>query len=67
MEDDWMTIDQAAEFLGVARRTLFNYAKQGKLRAFKAAVGGRTMFRRQDLEAFKTPQPREARPEEKAV
>lgn len=55
--DEWLSIDQAAAYLGVGRRAIHKYVQQGKLPAYKSGVGGRTLFRREDLEAFKTPRP----------
>jgi excisionase family DNA binding protein len=58
VEEGWRTVDQAAEFLGVTRRAVHKYVQQGKLKPYKAGVGNRTLFRLEDLEAFKSPQPR---------
>ncbi|MCL5107323.1 MAG: helix-turn-helix domain-containing protein [Chloroflexi bacterium] len=55
--EQWLTVDQAAEYLGVTRRAIHKYVQLGKLPAFKAPVGGRTLFRRADLADFRAPRP----------
>lgn len=56
-------MDQAAAYLGVTPRAMRKYIQQGKLRAFKSPVGGRTLFRLEDLDAFKQPRPYPVRKE----
>lgn len=58
-EPEWRSIDDAAAYLGVTRRAIHKYIQQGKLPAFKSNVGGRTLLKLADLEAFKSPRPRE--------
>ena len=53
----WMSIEAAAELLGVGRRAVHKYIQQGKVQAFKAPVGGRTLLKRADVEALKIPRP----------
>ncbi|HWE82751.1 MAG TPA: response regulator [Gaiellaceae bacterium] len=50
-EPDWLTLGQAAKFLGVAQSTIRKWSDQGRLPAFYTP-GGHRRFRRQDLEAF---------------
>ncbi|MER3486296.1 MAG: hypothetical protein C4345_10305 [Chloroflexota bacterium] len=54
---EWLSVDEAAKYLGVTRRAIDRYSQTGKLRAYKMPIGDRTMFRREDSEAFKTPRP----------
>ena len=48
-----LQIDDAAKFSGLCRATLYNLAKQGKLRINR--VAGRSLILRSDLEALLSP------------
>jgi excisionase family DNA binding protein len=48
---DWLTLGQAAAFLGAAQSTVRKWADGGRLPAFYTP-GGHRRFRRSDLEAF---------------
>jgi excisionase family DNA binding protein len=50
-EPDWLTLGQAAKFLGVAQSTIRKWSDQGRVPAFYTP-GGHRRFRRQDLESF---------------
>jgi excisionase family DNA binding protein len=50
-ESDWLTLGQAAAFLGVAHSTIRKWSDQGRVAAFYTP-GGHRRFRRRDLEAF---------------
>lgn len=50
-ESDWLTLGQAATFLGVAPSTLRAWADASRVPAFYTP-GGHRRFRRSDLEAF---------------
>src|SRR5262249_61070991 len=50
-EPEWMTLGQAARFLGVAQSTIRKWSDQGRVPAFYTP-GGHRRFRRGDLEAF---------------
>jgi excisionase family DNA binding protein len=50
-EPDWLTLGQAARFLGVAQSTIRKWSDQGRVPAFYTP-GGHRRFRRGDLEAF---------------
>lgn len=45
-----MTLDQAAEYLGISADTMYKYAMQGKIPSFK--LGNRWRFRRVRLEEW---------------
>lgn len=47
---DRHTTKQAAEILGLAQRTVRDYALQGKIRSFK--IGNRTLFTDEMLEEY---------------
>jgi excisionase family DNA binding protein len=50
-EPDWLTLGQAARYLGVAQSTIRKWSDQGRVPAFYTP-GGHRRFRRQDLETF---------------
>src|ERR1700688_3388075 len=53
MRDDseWLTLGQAARFLGVAQSTIRKWSDQGRVPAFYTP-GGHRRYRRTDLDAF---------------
>ena len=50
-EGEWLTLGQAANFLGVAQSTIRKWSDQGRVPAFYTP-GGHRRFRRRDLEVF---------------
>jgi excisionase family DNA binding protein len=50
-ESDWLTLGQAASYLGVAQSTIRKWTDQGTLPAIKTP-GGHRRYRRTDLENF---------------
>ena len=50
-EPDWLTLGQAAKYLGVAQSTIRKWSDQGRLPAFYTP-GGHRRYRRGDLDAF---------------
>jgi excisionase family DNA binding protein len=50
-EPDWMTLGQAAKYLGVAQSTIRKWSDQSRLPAFYTP-GGHRRYRRSDLEIF---------------
>src|SRR5438093_4097715 len=50
-EPDWLTLGQAAKFLGVAQSTIRKWSDQGLVPAFYTP-GGHRRFRRRDLDSF---------------
>src|SRR5438105_5595202 len=50
-EPDWLTLGQAAKFLGVAQSTVRKWSDRGRLPAFYTP-GGHRRYRRHDLNAF---------------
>ncbi len=50
-EPDWLTLGQAAKFLGVAQSTMRKWSDQGRVPAFYTP-GGHRRYRRRDLEIF---------------
>jgi excisionase family DNA binding protein len=50
-ESEWLTLGQAARFLGVAQSTIRKWSDQGRVPAFYTP-GGHRRYRRADLERF---------------
>ena len=50
-ELDWLTLGEAARYLGVAQSTIRKWSDSGRLRAFYTP-GGHRRFRRTDLDTF---------------
>jgi excisionase family DNA binding protein len=50
-EPDWLTLGQAAKFLGVAQSTIRKWSDEGRVPAFYTP-GGHRRYRRRDLETF---------------
>ncbi|MBD0330887.1 MAG: response regulator [Thermoleophilia bacterium] len=50
-EPDWLTLGQAAKYLGVAQSTIRKWSDQGRLAAFYTP-GGHRRYRRSDLDRF---------------
>jgi excisionase family DNA binding protein len=50
-DPDWLTLGQAARFLGVAQSTIRKWSDQGRVPAFYTP-GGHRRFRRSDLDSF---------------
>ena len=50
-EPDWLTLGQAAKYLGVAQSTIRKWSDQGRVPAFYTP-GGHRRYRRLDLDAF---------------
>src|SRR5437762_1739453 len=50
-DSEWLTLGQAARFLGVAQSTIRKWSDNGRVPAFYTP-GGHRRYRRADLEAF---------------
>src|SRR5438094_4823198 len=50
-EPDWLTLGQAAKYLGVAQSTIRKWSDQGRVPAFYTP-GGHRRYRRPDLDNF---------------
>ncbi len=51
---EWFTIEEAAEYLCVSRRTIYKLTKEGRLPAFRIGRERHRRFRKEDLD--KAPQ-----------
>jgi len=49
---DYLTVKQAAEFIGVSPATLRRWDKTGKLKAIKNPMNNYRLYRKDELEAF---------------
>ena len=52
---EWFTIEQAADYLCVSKRTIYKLTKEGRLRAFQLGQERHRRFRKEDLD--KVPRP----------
>ena len=57
--DPWLTHSEAADYLGVAKSTLYRFVCEGRIETRK--IGGRLEYRRLTLDKFKEHQIRPAR------
>ena len=48
----YLTVGEAASFLGVSTTTLRNWDRSGKLKAHRHPINGYRLYRREDLEAL---------------
>ena len=48
--DEYVTIKEAAEFLGVSPNTLRNWHRDGKIPVFRSPISNYRLFRKADLE-----------------
>lgn len=54
---EWFTVEEAAEYLCVSRRTIYKLTKEGRLPAFRIGQERHRRFRKEDLD--KVPRPSE--------
>jgi excisionase family DNA binding protein len=54
---EWFTVEEAAEYLCVSRRTIYKLTEEGRLPAFRIGKERHRRFRKQDLD--KVPRPGE--------
>ncbi|HAI86650.1 MAG TPA: hypothetical protein DCL63_06655 [Firmicutes bacterium] len=51
LEKEWLSVQEAADYLGVARPTIYRWAKESRIPIFKLSKGV-ARVRRKDLETF---------------
>lgn len=51
---EWFTVDEAAEYLGVSKRTVYKWSKEGRLKTYILGKERTRRFRKEDLD--KVPQ-----------
>jgi excisionase family DNA binding protein len=54
---EWFTVEEAAEYLRVSKRTIYKLTKEGRLPAFRIGQERHRRFRKEDLD--KVPRPSE--------
>jgi len=54
---EWFTVEEAAEYLCVSRRTIYKLTKEGRLPAFRIGKERHRRFRKEDID--KVPRPEE--------
>lgn len=47
---EWFTVEEAAEYLRVSRRTIYKLTKEGRLLAFRIGHQRHRRFRKEDLD-----------------
>jgi len=52
---EWFTVEEAAEYLRVSKRTIYKLTKEGRLPAFRIGQERHRRFRKEDLD--KVPRP----------
>jgi excisionase family DNA binding protein len=50
MTKEWFTVEEAAEYLCVSRRTIYKLTKEGRLPAFRIGKERHRRFRKEDLD-----------------
>ena len=54
---EWFTVEEAAEYLRISKRTIYKLTKEGRLPAFRIGKERHRRFRKEDLD--KAPRPSE--------
>ncbi len=49
---DYLTVSEAAEFVGVSAATLRNWDRAGKVKAIRHPVNGYRLYRKEDLSSL---------------
>jgi excisionase family DNA binding protein len=52
---EWFTVEEAAEYLCVSRRTIYKLTKEGRLPAFRIGKERHRRFRKEDLDRVPRP------------
>ena len=47
---EWFTIEEAAQYLSVSKRTIYKLTKEGRLPAFRISLERHRRFRKEDLD-----------------
>ena len=55
MSKEWFTVEEAAEYLCVSRRTIYKLTEQGRLPAHRIGSQRHRRFRREDLDSALRP------------
>jgi excisionase family DNA binding protein len=64
--NDYLLVNEAAEFLGVSPNTIRNWGRDGKITEYRHAVNNYRLFKRSELEKIRkkllSPTPRRVKP-----
>ena len=52
---EWFTVEEAAQYLCVSKRTIYKLTKEGRLPAFRIGRERHRRFRKEDLDAVPRP------------
>jgi excisionase family DNA binding protein len=52
---EWFTVEEAAEYLCVSRRTIYKLTKEGRLPAFRIGKERHRRFRKEDIDRVPRP------------
>jgi excisionase family DNA binding protein len=63
---EWFTVEEAAEYLRVSKRSIYKLTQKGRLPAFRIGAERHRRFRKEDLDKVPTPN-LETTPAEAAV
>ena len=55
MAEEWLTLEEAAAYLKVAKPTIYRFCSEGSLPFYKLAGAGQRRFKRADLDALFVP------------
>jgi excisionase family DNA binding protein len=50
ISQEWFTVEEAAEYLRVSRRTIYKLTREGRLPAFRMGLERHRRFRKEDLD-----------------
>ena len=50
--DEYLTVDEAADLLGVKRATLYAYVSRGVLRSYRQGIKRQRLYRRSEIESL---------------
>jgi excisionase family DNA binding protein len=52
---EWFTVNEAAEYLRISKRTIYKLTKEGRLPFFRIGLERHRRFRKEDLDKVPTP------------
>lgn len=52
---EWFTVEEAAEYLRVSKRTIYKFTKEGRLQSFRIGKERHRRFRKEDLDKVPLP------------
>ncbi len=61
--EEYLTVEEAADLLGVKRATLYAYVSRGLLRSYRQGIKRQRLYRRSEVESLVRIAPSAGRPE----